>query len=1391
MPLFVVISWLCAACVPVAVEMHAIIEEDGAGELIIGVGLPLSEAEDVDCSEADTAEMPPGSTIETEIRGSELWCVVQVPVSSLSELESLLALENDDGTQTFDVMCLAQENDRLYLAVAHPLNEGDEPADGEEQPTFSFMVTTGEAVESHNAAAQIDDTLVWNVSTPPQLFLVNLSEGDVCPTNGRTIELPDSVESTASAEGDSGDEATEEADQTQNADDASSAATSDSDAAATSEQQETDAPESAAASVCGPGAEMEENNSFGSANPLLIGCPLRSTLLPAGDRDWFTFDVAQHGELQLSVANVAPDIAVNVRLWNANKDAVTGWYAPLAVGGNTDATIDLPAPGRYVFEIVGGDSRQLSDQPFELATTFTPSVDQGEPNGSFGRSSLLALGAEQQITLLPAGDRDWLHFEVDHHGELRLSFSNVASDLAVDVRVWTADKDTLTSWFSPLAVGGDTLAVVDLPAAGRYVLEVVADNSSQRSIEPVTVRADFTPSADEAEPNGSFGTAKRLFSGRAVEATLLPAGDRDWYVIGVDHHGELRLAITNVATELAVNVRVWNANKDTLTGWFAPLAAGGDTLAVVDLPEPGDYYLEIVGNDNKQRNIEPFILQATFTPAPDNNEINNSFGQAAPLSLDASIPVNILPAGDRDWFYVDVTHQGELQLLASEVPPDLAISLRAWNANKDTMTGWFAPLSSGGDTAALVDLPSPGRYYFEIAAGDSSQRNINSFLLSTRFRGAADMGEPNNTLETATPVDLDETIPANILPAGDQDWCQLQIEETGELRIAVVNAAPELTIQFRLRDSNNSVMSDWFRPLSQGGNIEASVPIAEPGMYFLEISDNSSSARSIQPYLLRFSMEPIDLADVVLADDEAPPATVEVEPQEAETIELDGETSQIVSFATESGERIELLIPADALPSGETVELAVGLIANFDEIIADSTVTTELGAASLDGELIPVGPVIHLAPAGQVFDNPLQLTLPVDPGGLAPAATGYWVLLGAEQEDGSWTWEAFSAEDVNVDPDASTVTVQIGHFSGAAPVGVTANTTQTSSESATARTATSEEITQLKNMVSHFIGQFQQENDCFAPAVSLGDPLLYRSVLDRVQVIIDPDAGDVQGKMSADGKVLTLIAAPGDVSRSQLHNYETTLWHELTHSIEIIDHWDNWNRYSSLSKFSDSYEPILEDYNERNTQYMETAVAQLQQIRRLEAMVGETGVTDDQLRRKWTLIRQQLASGSTNASFPVPELAKLNSWTNFSVDLDAIEELYRSGQCGSALARIFNDEPSEDDSGSTVPAPSDQEAYAVYLAANNEILVGQRTQLEGLATCGLTGWGINCEQTVAQVTSLTQVLGPFDSMEEARAAFCNDLVAGSVRYPPLVVGFVGTMSFDGEEHWISNAPRCP
>ena len=476
-------------------------------------------------------------------------------------------------------------------------------------------------------------------------------------------------------------------------------------------------------------AEREPNNKFSESNYVPTVSRVLGRITPQGDADWYQLTVRHHGELAVSITDVPQNLDINFRVWNNEKAYISGWYPPLAVGGETQGIVDLPSAGTYFLEVVDGRSDSTSSDPYSLNLNFTPSIDPYEPNNKFGLAANVSPNQSWRSTILPKGDVDWFRIVVDDHGQLEMSTKNVPDNLDVNFRVWTGEKAYITSWFSPLAVGGNTEATVDLPTPGAYVVEMRDGRDDSRSIQPIDLQFKFSPSEDLHEPNSAFGAAALLAPGESIKGTILPKGDVDWFRVDVDEQGALDVAITDVPENLDIHFRLWNSDKAYISGWYAPLAAGGENRAVLDLAEPGSYVLEVRDGRDDNRSLDPYALALAFTPTRDRLEPNNSFGAATPLKLGAPVSATILPKGDSDWYRLSVPRPGDLNVTITGSAANLDLVFRVWNADKAYISSWFAPLAMGGDSQGNVALPSAGVYMIEVRDGHDDERSVQAYTL--------------------------------------------------------------------------------------------------------------------------------------------------------------------------------------------------------------------------------------------------------------------------------------------------------------------------------------------------------------------------------------------------------------------------------------------------------------------------------------------------------------------------------------------------------------------------------------------------------------------------------------------------------------------------------------
>jgi hypothetical protein len=599
-------------------------------------------------------------------------------------------------------------------------------------------------------------------------------------------------------------------------------------------------------------AEGDENGTPGAATWIKLDASIDAAIAPKGDNDHYRFEAPLAGALTLSAKQMPANIDLAVRLLDANLQVVADWQVAPRPGGDLKVIFDVPRPGTYTLVAADSYNDAEAPQPFWIDLAYASADDGYEPNGTIGSAWPIQLSGEVKATIFPKGDQDWYRFWTEAPGRLEVKAHGVPQELDIAFRLYNADGAVIQDWQVAPRPGGETLAVFDLKLPGAYFLELADGSNDGRSIAPYTLTTVFAPSVDNFEPNDSFAEAVEIPATGSRRLTVLPKSDADWFRLDVDHPGELKIGAFDVPQSLDVAFRVHNRDKQVIADWMVPPRPGGDTVGMVDLPRPGDYYIEINDSYNDQGDIAHYRFETAYTPEPDQYEPNNSLGWATLVSTDAEFLFNILPRGDVDWFAVQVEYPGELKIGIDEGPKDLDLHYRVWNADRQVIRDWVAPYAKGGLTEGFADLPQAGFYFIEVVDGANDARSVEPATLQTQFTPANDSYEPNNGFGAASPVEAQGSWQAHILPQGDSDWFRLEAPAAGELTVGLVGVPDPLDIYFRVWDANGGA-SNWYGPAKPNGDYAVPVPIAAAGAYCLEIADGNNDARSPVPFTVSWS----------------------------------------------------------------------------------------------------------------------------------------------------------------------------------------------------------------------------------------------------------------------------------------------------------------------------------------------------------------------------------------------------------------------------------------------------------------------------------------------------------------------------------------------------------
>lgn len=106
-----------------------------------------------------------------------------------------------------------------------------------------------------------------------------------------------------------------------------------------------------------------------------------------------------------------------------------------------------------------------------------------------------------------------------------------------------------------------------------------------------------------------------------------------------------------------------------------------------------------------------------------------------------------------------------------------------------------------------------------------------------------------------------------------------------------------------------------------------------------------------------------------------------------------------------------------------------------------------------------------------------------------------------------------------------------------------------------------------------------------------------------------------------------------------------------------------------------------------------------------------------------------------------------------------------------------------------VEARSTEKYHVWVMGGYKEVIVGRKTVIEEQPSNTLKLWGLEPIKVKDRNPEWRSVLGPFDTAEEARRAYEENVIAGSLRHLPLSAGTVMRFRFDNQEHHVDNALR--
>ena len=349
----------------------------------------------------------------------------------------------------------------------------------------------------------------------------------------------------------------------------------------------------------------------------------------------------------------------------------------------------------------------------------------------------------------------------------------------------------------------------------------------------------------EKEPNNSIDQANEITLGKPFEIKINPVKDIDWFKVDLTEQGYLKVQASQIPKGLKLEVayalfQEWEGSK---VKWLKKWNKIPDALFI---PEAGTYYFAIIDDYNDKESNDPIQIKVDFIPEYDAGEPNNSPETATAIEFGTTVKPVIFPAGDIDWYKVNVTKQGYILVKSKDVPQGIVPEI--YYATYDE---WANPkihkIRNWHKLPVACAVTEPGEYYIPIIDDYNDKSSETPFNFLVEFLDEMDINEPNNDLRTAKSVSRGDTLELAIFPQGDNDYYKLKIETGNKIKFMAkdyTGIVPEIRLYTLNENDKLDVASNWKK-------LPAEVDVIPETEYYLLIHDDYNDKGSQQVFEFR------------------------------------------------------------------------------------------------------------------------------------------------------------------------------------------------------------------------------------------------------------------------------------------------------------------------------------------------------------------------------------------------------------------------------------------------------------------------------------------------------------------------------------------------------------
>jgi hypothetical protein len=503
--------------------------------------------------------------------------------------------------------------------------------------------------------------------------------------------------------------------------------------------------------------------------------------------------------------------------------------------------------------------------------------DPFEPNDTYETAATVTCGQQFSAYIQEQNDADWYEIVFEETGVLKVEVTSVPSSIDLNLEVYQLVNNDLALVSTDRegnSSGGQSLFSYAVAASGTYLILIEDEGGSDFSdTDSYEVTLSCTPNA--LEMNQIWEEAALIPADTCFEANIFGDNhlyevynDVDWFEVEITEAGVLEVAVTSVDNNLDLDVGIYqiiNYDATLIANDREGNSSGGQSLFANAVLMPGTYLIRVRDEGDTDYAEDNYIFCTDFTANA--LEVNQTWEEAAPIPADTCFEANIYGDNhlydvynDVDWFEVEITEPGVLEVAVTSVPSSLDLDVRIYqiiNYDETLIADDREGNSSSGQSLFANAVLMPGTYLIRVRDEGDTDYAEEHYIFCTDF--TANALEVNHTWEEAALIPADTCFEANIYGDNhlydvhnDVDWFELEITEPGVLEVSVTSVPSSLDLDvgiYQIINYDETLIADDREGNSSGGQSLFANAVIVPGTYLIRVRDEGNTDYAEENYM--------------------------------------------------------------------------------------------------------------------------------------------------------------------------------------------------------------------------------------------------------------------------------------------------------------------------------------------------------------------------------------------------------------------------------------------------------------------------------------------------------------------------------------------------------------